>query len=308
MQRGFDHQYGLMRGEMDYFTHKYGEHPDWYRNDQPCQEEGYSTHLLAKEACRLIREKQPDKPLFLYLAFNAVHSPFQAPESYIKPYTFLKHPRRRYAGMVAALDEAVGQVIAALKEKGLLEDTLIIFSSDNGGPGDGGWIASNLPLRGRKGLLYEGGIRVCAFARWPGHVPAGKKVDEPFHMSDWYPTLIKLGGGSLEQKLPIDGCDIWPVVTKGAKSPHDVLLNCGMREEDQALRVGDWKLIHYHGKNELYNLAADIGETNNLANSHPEKLNELLARLESLMKDAVPRSTMQDQKKRKKKQGTDKND
>jgi arylsulfatase A-like enzyme len=284
-QRGFDHQYGLMRGEINYFTHKHGDHLDWYRDDQPCKDEGYSTHLLAKEACRRIREKQDDKPLFLYLAFNAVHYPWHVPHSYTKPFTHLKGPPRAYAGMVAAMDEAVGQVVAALKEKGLLENTLIIFSSDNGGPWPG-WITSNGPLRGRKGLLYEGGIRVCAFVCWPGRIPAGKTLNAPFHIVDWYPTLIKLAGGSLEQKLPIDGRDIWPVLTQGAQSPHEVILACGMKPENAAVRAGDWKLIHNGGKNELYNLATDLGETNNLAGSRPEMLKELLTKLDTLMGNA----------------------
>jgi arylsulfatase A-like enzyme len=115
--RGFDHQYGLWGGVIDYFTHKIKDKLDWHRNDQPCDDQGYSTHLLAKEACRIIREKSPDKPLFLYLPFNAVHSPFQAPDEYIKPYANLKGGRSTYAGMCSAMDEAIGQVLAALDEK-----------------------------------------------------------------------------------------------------------------------------------------------------------------------------------------------
>jgi arylsulfatase A-like enzyme len=286
-KRGFDHQYGLWFGMIDYFTHKRDDTLDWHRDDQPSKDEGYSTHLIAKEACRLIREKTSDKPLFLYLPFNAVHGPFQVPESYLKPYDQLTGVRRTYAGMVSAMDEAVGQVVAALKEKGLLENTLIIFSSDNGGPSPGK-VTSNGPLRAGKGTIYEGGIRVCAFASWPGHIPAGKTICEPLQGVDWYPTLLKLAGGSLEQKLPLDGRDIWPVLTQGAKSPHDALLICATKPGSAALRMGDWKLVHTEKYDELYNLSADLGEAKDLASSQPEKLKELQTKLTALMKDATP--------------------
>ena len=126
------HQYGLWFGMIDYFTHMRDGQLDWHRDDQPCRDEGYSTNLLAEEACRRIREKQPGKPLFLYLPFNAVHSPHQVPDRYLEPYANLTGVRRIYAGMVAAMDEAVGQVVDALDERGLRDNTLIIFSSDNG--------------------------------------------------------------------------------------------------------------------------------------------------------------------------------
>lgn len=307
-KRGFDHQYGLWFGMIDYFTHMRGEQLDWHRDDQPCKDAGYSTHLLAKEACRIVRESEAGKPLFLYLPFNAVHSPFQAPDEYLKPYAKLNGVRRTYAGMVAAMDEAIGQVIAALKEKGLLENTLILFSSDNGGPSPGK-VTDNGPLRAGKGTIYEGGMRVCAFAHWPGHIPGGKTVDEPLHAVDWYPTLVKLAGGSLEQKLPLDGCDIWPVLTAGAKSPHDAILLCGTIPERRAIRMGDWKLllnandkdaeestaVRVDGtKIELFNLASDLGEKKNLAAEQPEKVKELRAKLDALMSTSVASGALAD--------------
>ncbi|MCX6898086.1 MAG: arylsulfatase [Verrucomicrobia bacterium] len=315
-RRGFDHQYGFWFGMIDYFKHTRDTTLDWHRNDQPCNDEGYSTHLIAKEACRRVREKQPDKPLFLYLPFNAVHGPFQVPDSYLAPYDKLTGTRRTYAGMVLAMDEAVGQVVAALEEKKLKENTLIVFSSDNGGPSPGR-ITTNGPLRAGKGTIYEGGIRVCAFASWPGRIPAGT-IKEPIHAVDWYPTLVKLAGGKLEQKLPLDGLDIWPVLTQGTKSPHDALLLCGGRPEQAAIRMGDWKLLSNasevdaeksegktagkrargkaarvtHGV-ELYNLADDIGEKKNLADAQPEKVKELRAKLDALLKNAVPSGVVQ---------------
>jgi arylsulfatase A-like enzyme len=293
-QRGFDHQYGLWFGAIDYFTHLRGGILDWHRDDLPCKDEGYSTHLIAREACRIIREKNPDKPLFLYLPFNAVHGPHQVPEKYCAPYPDLKGVRRTYAGMLSAMDEAVGQVLAALEEKKIRDDTLIIFSSDNGGPSPGK-VTSNGPLRAGKGTIYEGGIRVCACVNWPGHIPAGKTIDEPLHAVDWYPTLAKLTGATLQQKLPLDGRDIWPVLTEGAKSPHDALILCGTQRGQAAVRMGDWKLLVNEGGKakakegeQLYNLAEDIGETRNLAADKPDKLRELRAKYDEMMKTAVP--------------------
>ncbi len=302
-RRGFDHQYGHMFGALDYFTHlRDGKH-DWYRDDKPLQETGYATHLLAREACRIIRDQPADKPLLLYVPFNGIHGPHQVPASYKEPYADLKEPRRTIAGMLAAVDEAIGQIAAALDEKGLRSNTLIIFSSDNGGPGPGR-ATMNGPLRAGKGTTYEGGIRACAFANWPGKIPSGTTNKEPIHVVDWYPTLLKLAGAPVKQSLPLDGLDIWPTLTKGAKSPHDAILLMGTIPSKAAVRSGDWKLlvnasekntedapddeITSKGGVELYNLAEDIGERRNLAESHPAKVKELRSKLDALMKDAVP--------------------
>lgn len=298
--RGFDHQYGHFFGALDYFKHIRDEKPDWYRDDKPLTEEGYATELIAKEACRLIREKPADKPLFLYVPFNGVHAPHQVPESYLAPYPDLTGVRRTMAGMVSAVDSAIGQIIAALEEKGLRGNTLILFSSDNGGPSPGK-VTMNTPLRAGKGTIYEGGIRVCSFANWPGHIPV-TTVKEPIHAVDWYPTLLKLAGASPEQKLKPDGLDIWPVLTSGAKSPHDAILLMGTVPGKAAVRMGDWKLLRNPSEVdsedaedksataglELYNLADDISESRNLAATNPEKLKELSTRLDALLKDAVP--------------------
>lgn len=300
--RGFDHQYGHFFGALDYFKHDRDGKMDWYRDDKPLVEEGYTTHLVSKEACRLVREQSADKPLFLYVPFNGIHSPHQVPDSYTEPYKDLPKLRQTIAGMLSAVDEAIGQITAALDEKGLRQNTLIIFSSDNGGPSPG-TATMNTPLRAGKATIYEGGIRVASFATWPGKIPAGITIDEPMHAVDWFPTLVKLTGAPAEQKLAPDGLDIWPVLTQGAKSPHEALLLPGMAPDKMALRMGDWKLLlnpsdkdaedakaseKSSGKMELYNLAADIAEKNNLATTQPEKLAELRTRLDALIKDAVP--------------------
>ena len=303
--RGFDHQYGHFFGMLDYFTHERMNKLDWYRNGESLKEEGYTTHLIAKEACKVIATGDQSKPLFLYVPFNGVHSPFQVPDSYLKPYAHLKGNRQKLAGMLAAVDEAIGQIEAALKQAGRLENTLIVFSSDNGGPSPG----DNTPLRDFKGSIFEGGTRAAAFATWPGRIPAGQRIRQPMHMVDWYPTLIKQAGGSLEQKLPVDGLDIWPMLTKQAASPHDAILSVSTQGPSRAaVRMGDWKLIvdggaadiappgkkkgkKAAGKYEavaLYDLSADPSEAKNLAEAQPERVKAMRARLAELLKDAVP--------------------
>lgn len=298
-RRGFDRQYGHYNGALDYFTHVRDGGFDWHRDDKVCRDEGYTTHLLARESVRLIREAAPGKPFFLYVPFNAPHTPLQVPEQYTKPYAHLPRQRQFYAGMTAALDEAVGQIVAALEEKKLREDTLIVFSSDNGGPVNQG--ATNGPLRAGKGTLYEGGVRVAAFAHWRGRLKSGTVVNQPLHMVDWYPTLLKLAGGSLEQKLPPDGRDIWPCLAEGKPSPHEAILLNAERDRG-ALRAGDWKLVLTGPADgsapkkkkaaagaavELFNLAEDPSEKTNLAAKHPEKVKELRARYDAFARQAV---------------------
>jgi arylsulfatase A-like enzyme len=306
--RGFDHQYGHFFGMLDYFTHERMNKLDWHRQGEPLKEEGYTTHLITAEACKVIATTDAAKPLFLYVPFNGVHSPFQVPEEYLKPYGDLKGNRQKLAGMLAAVDEAVGKIEDALRKAGRLENTLIVFSSDNGGPPPG----DNTPLRDFKGSIYEGGTRAAAFATWPGRIPAEQRLRQPMHMVDWYPTLIRLAGGSLEQKLPIDGLDVWPMLTKGAPSPHDAILSVSTQGPTRAaVRMGDWKLIvsgDADGEDDgasktkkkgkaaagkydsvaLYDLSADPSESKNLAAAQPERVRAMRARLAELIKDAAP--------------------
>jgi arylsulfatase A-like enzyme len=303
-RRGFDHQYGHYNGALDYFTHIRDGGFDWHKNDKVNRDEGYGTHLLAKEAVRLIDEYAGKKPFFLYVPFTAVHSPFQAPAKYTQAYDHLKGNRREYAGMLAALDEAVGQIVSAVEKKGERDNTLFIFSSDNGGPMPGK-ITSNGRFRAGKNTLYEGGVRVAAFVTWDGKIKAGSAVTEPLHMVDWYPTLLKIAGGALEQKLPLDGKDAWPTIALGKPSPHeDILINTTPNRG--ALRAGDWVLVVNgaaadneggpakkakktgSGTLELFNLKTDPYQQTNLADKMPDKARELRARLDGYARQAAP--------------------
>lgn len=310
-RRGFAQQYGHYNGAIDYFKLERDGGRDWHRNDRRSDDQGYSTHLLGDEAARVIRERDKDKPLFLYVPFNAVHGPWQVPDEYVKPYAHLKGNRAIYAGMLACMDEAVGKIVAAVDENGSRDNTLFIFASDNGGPAPG-VITDNGPLRAGKGTLYEGGTRVVAFATWQGKIQAGSTVREPLHIVDCYPTLLKLAGASLEQPLPLDGKDAWPVLAEGAASPHEAILY-NTTPYNGAIRMGNWKLVtnghvadsegakndtaeaarkkkkaSAQKQDELFNLAEDPNEKNNLASAHPEKVTELKARLEEYAAEAQP--------------------
>ncbi len=309
--RGFDHQYGHYFGAIDYFAHTRDGKHDWHKDDKAFQEEGYSTHLIAKHAVERIHQRDKAKPLFLYVPFNGVHAPLQVPERYLKPYDQLKGNRRTLAGMLSAVDEAIGQIVTALEKQGMRENTLIVFSADNGGPNPKS-LSTNGNLRAGKGTIYEGGVRVCAFANWPGHIPGGVTIQQPMHAVDWYPTLVTLAGGSLEQKLPLDGRDVWPMLTKAEKSPHDAIL-CVQSPTRAAVRMGDWKLLmnasqqddeegtagkSKKGKRkqgetlELYNLATDVGETQNLASQEPERVKQMRDKLTSLLENHAPQGQL----------------
>jgi arylsulfatase A-like enzyme len=310
-RRGFDRQYGHYNGAIHYFEHTRDGGFDWHRDDQVSRDDGYSTFLLADEAAKFIRQHDGAKPFFAYVPFSAVHSPLQVPEKYREPYAGMPGNRRTYAGMVTAMDEAIGRIVAAVEARGWRTNTLIVFSSDNGGPNPGK-LTSNGPLRAGKGTLYEGGVKVCAFANWPGRIQSNSVVNAAMHIVDWYPTLLKLAGAKSEAKLPLDGRDAWATITAGAPSPHDaILINAAPRKG--ALRMGDWKLVvngdaaeSFDGEDdaplpadekssavggsggvELFNLAEDPSEKSNLAAMRPDKVKELRARYDTFSRQQV---------------------
>jgi len=300
-QRGFDYQYGPLIGEIDYFSHEAAGVVDWYRNGEVVKEEGYSTTLLGNEAVKLIKQHDPDKPFYLYLAFNAAHTPYQAPDEYLKKYASIPDPSRRaYAGAITAMDDQIGRVVAALDEKQIRDNTLIVFMSDNGGtrnPMFTGAIADvskaripcdNGPYREGKGTNYEGGTRVVAFANWPGHIKPGSSVEGMVHAVDWYPTLLSLAGADPKQAKPVDGIDMGATLLEGKPSPRQEIVY-NIEPFRAAIREGDWKLLWrttLPSSSELYDLATDPGESKNLADQYPEKVTALQKRLDELAAQA----------------------
>jgi len=302
--RGFDYFYGNVMGEVEYFTHDRGGVIDWQRNGKFLNEKGYYTKLIGDEAVKLIDQQDGKQPFFLYFASLAPHAPYQAPEDYIDRYKSVADKQRRtYSGMITALDDQIGRIVAELDKKGLRDNTIILFASDNGGATSGlfaqgaksneeraheeGGIeqgakapASNAPFRGGKGGIHEGGVRVPAFVNWPAKLKP-RVVDAPLHMVDVMPTLLALTGAKGSPDHPFDGKDMWKTLAEGAPSPNeDVLID--VESFRGAIRKGDWKLIKIAllpGKTELFDLARDPGETTNVAEQNPEVVRELEGRL-----------------------------
>lgn len=296
---GFTRSYGSFAGGVDQYSHLYKKGPyreTWHRNHERVDEDGHATDLIAREAVRWIEAaSEHGKPWFVQVAFTAVHVPIQEPRIWVESYEgkIESESRRRYAACATHMDAAIGRMIDALEETGQKENTLIVFTSDNGGSGP--WkptgkypgeyepspvLGSNEPLRGRKGTVYEGGIRVPAFAHWPGRLPSGETMDRPVHIVDWMPTLLELAGYGATDELPFDGRDIWPLLAGEEAEPEPRALHF-RRNRGSALRLGDWKLVE-HRKNgrtetELFHLAEDPSESRNVADANAEKVAELSA-------------------------------
>ena len=311
--RGFDHFYGNLVGEVDYFTKERGGIVDWQRDGKFLKEDGYYTDLIGNEAVSIIDHHDTAKPLFLYVASLAPHAPYQAPKEDVDAYKDLPGDIHRhiYAAMITDLDTQVGRIVDALKQKGMLDNTLIIFSSDNGGATsalfatgarspeereESGGVgleektpASNGNLRGGKGSLHEGGVRVPTIFYWPAKLKP-RVVDEPLSMVDVMPTVLVLAGTHGSEDHPFDGKDIWLTLTEGASSPHeDILIN--VEAFRGAIRKGNWKLVKIAllpGKTELFDLSKDPGEQNNVADQFPEIAADLEARLMAYAKEKKP--------------------
>ncbi|PWU13429.1 MAG: sulfatase [Verrucomicrobia bacterium] len=298
-QRGFDYAYGATIGELDYFKHGDAGVLDWFRDNKPVHEKGYTTQLIGSDAVRYIYAQTPDKPFYLYLTFNAPHTPYQAPKEYVDRFPNIADPTRRtYAGMVTCLDEEIGKVVAALDKRGLRDNTLILFHSDNGGTTSKmftGQMADvskinlpcdNGPYRDGKGALFEGGCRVCACANWPGHIKA-QTVGGMMHAVDLYPTLAALAGASTAKCKPLDGMNVWDTIADGKPSPRTEFVY-NIEPFRGAVRQGDWKLIWrtmMPTSVDLYNLAEDPYEKNNVAAAHPDKVAAMQERLNTLAKE-----------------------
>jgi arylsulfatase A-like enzyme len=319
-QRGFDHFYGNVVGEVDYFTKDRGGVIDWQRNGTFLREEGYYTKQIGDEAVSLIEKHDSSKPLFLYFASLAPHAPYQAPKEDVDAYkdVFPDQEHREYAAMITGLDMQVGRVIAALEKKGMRENTLILFTSDNGGATSAlfatgarspeereasGGVAlgskpppSNAPFSGGKGSLKEGGVRLPAIVNWPAKIKPAV-VNEPLHHVDVMPTLLVLAGGKGDPGKPFDGRDATATIIDGKTSPHEEIL-VNVEAFRGAIRKGKWKLLKIAlmpGNTELFDLDKDPGEKENVADKHPDVVKDLEARLLAYARQQKPSEWMKAQ-------------
>ena len=289
---GFDYFYGFTPGCIDFFTHKYKDRPCFYRNNEKIEEDGYITDLFTDETIKFI-EQNKEKPFYLNLAYNAPHygkvdapgkeaNQLQAPDELVARFSGPDKDRNIYAAMVVSMDDGVGKIVATLDRLGLADNTLLIFTSDNGG--DTGYGASNGKYRGKKWDLWEGGIRIPCVMRFPGVITPGTTTSEPCSQIDFFETFAALAG--VKSISDTEGMDIGPIM----RSP-------GERHEERPLfwlngpmavvRMGDWKYVRLEEENGegdnaqtvvyemLFNLPADPTESNDLADSEPEKFKEL---------------------------------
>ncbi len=278
MVRGFDEFFGFLGFATTYFPNKRAKNKPnpILRGTTPVEETEYLTDVFAREAVDFIN-RHSKEPFFLYLSFNAVHGPLQAADKYLQRFENIQDERRRtFAAMNSAMDDAVGNVLVKLKELNLEDNTLIFFISDNGG-NTNKTSCSNAPLKGFKGQVWEGGIRIPFLVQWKGHLPAGKVYEKPVSSLDIFPTSIIAAGGKISPQWKLDGVDMLPYLS-GSKSglPHKTLYwRMGVQH---AVRDGDWKLVVVgsEGKPQLYNLDKDIGETTNVADQNSEKVKELM--------------------------------
>jgi arylsulfatase A-like enzyme len=293
LKHGFTTSYGYLRGQIDPYTHRYklGDHVTWHRNDSFVEEDGHVTRLITDEAVRVI-ESAGSRPFFLYVAHAAPHYPLNEPPRWIDPYkdVFSEPSRRHYAGSVSHMDDEIGRLVSALERTGARDNTIIIFSSDNGAQRS--WPAPdeeysgryaphpamgrNSPLRGWKTEVYEGGIRVPAFVNWPARLKGGRQVDVPAHIIDWAPTLITLAGGAVDEGWHLEGRDLWPLLagTATGSAPRRFYWNHANRM--WALRDGDWKLVaRTAGEVELFDLSSDRLEQQDVSHRFPDRVHRM---------------------------------
>jgi arylsulfatase A-like enzyme len=283
-ERGFDYHFGFLSGAHTYLPGKRDNDPI-IRNGVPVEEKEYLSDAFAREAVAFIGRSQT-QPWFLYFAFNAVHSPLDESD-YMKRFPNLTGNRKTYAGMLSALDDAVGRVLAKVRALGQEENTLIFFYSDNGGPTPQ-TTSRNDPLRGFKAQFFEGGIREPFLAQWKGKLPAGAVYREMVMGFDCHATALAAAGGEFPTDKPLDGVNLLPFLTgETSGRPHTQLF--WRSGGAHAARVGDWKLVHTRTEPPmLFNLKDDIGEKTDLATKEPAKLREVQAAFAEWEKDKKP--------------------
>lgn len=299
-QRGFDEFFGFLGGANAYLPQRGGDSvPNILRGTEPVQETEYLTDAFGREAVAFI-ERHKAEPWFLYLCFNAVHTPMHADDARLKKFAGIADERRRtYAAMMSAMDDAIGNVTDKLRSEGLEENTLVVFHSDNGGPTMASTTvngSANAPLRGSKRQTLEGGVRVPFLMSWKGRLPAGKAYERPVIQLDVLPTALAAAGIGVSNDARLDGVNLLPYLTGGESGPPHAELFWRFGEQ-MAVRRGDWKLVRY-GENtkvapnetwpKLYNLADDIGESRDVAAGHPDIVKELEATWKAWDKGNVP--------------------
>lgn len=287
MGQGFMHQYGHYAWGIDYYTKTIVHNAparfavyDWHRNQKPLREEGYATDLFAAEAERVIEARARDRkrPFFLYVPFNAVHGPLNPPADFPAGE---KDPLAIRDGMLRSLDTAVGRIAGAIDKHGFRNNTLFIFTNDNGPVLE----SMSTPWRGTKNTTFEGGVRVPCLLRWPGHTKPSSSHDGMMFIADFYSTFIQLAGANALQDTKVDGLDMTAMLFGGAASPRkEIVFEVTGSVRVPTIRSGDWKLMGEM----LFNIAKDPYEKNDVAGDHPGIVKRLAARLAQVDSERPP--------------------
>ena len=313
--RGFDHFYGFLGGAVDYYEHGRGRSRDWQRNGKTVVEEGYSTDLFAKEAVQLLKGRNKERTVFLYLPFNAPHGPFQAPDDLIEDYRgkgFDSQIAAR-AASITAMDGAIGKVLVALDDEEMTENTVVLFFCDNGAGGRsqrGGrgrraptnedLVIGNTPLRSGKGSVYEGGIRVPAVMRWPAQITPGSKCDTFVSVLDVLPSLADAASVGVDPPNPLDGTSVWQQIV-GGEEPADKSRSIVVASQrSRAVLADPWKLVQEGESTSLFNVRKDASESDDVSGDHQElvaRLKESLAPFEQMLEKSG-RSTSRSPRRR----------
>lgn len=279
-KNGFDYFFGIHSGAADYISHKSdGRKHDVHENEELVYPEGYLTDIFSDRAASFIKQKH-SKPFYLTVTYTAPHWPWQGPGD--KPYPdsvgyVAGGSPEIYARMMKSLDEGIGRIMQALEESKLAAETIVIFTNDNGGER----FSSHGPLSKSKGSLWEGGIKVPAFVRWPGKIKPGTETTQVVTTMDWTATILAAGKGKPHKAFPLDGIDIMPILTQKSQPVDRTLFwRVTQRAQQKAARIGDWKYLKDQNGEYLFHIAKDEGEKNNLKDQNPEIFNRLKAALE----------------------------
>jgi len=297
LKSGYEHFWGFRGGALDYFSHDTIAGKDLWSNDQPVSQQGYLTDLLADKSIEMLRTLAADvRPFFMSLHFNAPHWPWEGPDdeaesrrlAALEPgfdnmFSYDAGSQKTYAAMVTRMDWQIGRIREALRQLGILDNTIIIFTSDNGGER----YADTWPFTGKKGELLEGGLRIPAIVRWPRHVAAGTLSEQTVMSMDWLPTLLAAAGASPTPGYRSDGISLLPALG-GAPAIQRTLFWRYLNMNQEACRQGDWKYLKILDNTFLFNIAEDPLERANLKGRHPEMFARLVAAYRSWDREMLP--------------------
>jgi arylsulfatase A-like enzyme len=298
---GFDAFFGFKSGYIDYYQHTRGDGmSDLFENDTPVRVDGYMTDLITDRSLKFIQQNA-QTPFFLEVAYNAGHWPYQVPDHpsvaidnarHLQPFDNSTGTRADYVAMLERADQGVGKILGELKRLGLAENTLVIFTNDNGGE----WLSRNAPLYHRKDTVWEGGIRVPAIMRWPGHIPAGKVSSQVGITMDLTMSVLAATGTPVRQDARLEGIDLLPILAGRVPAVQRTLFwrILANNRTQRAVRQGDWKFVIDGDDAMVFNLARDIGERTDLARERQgqdvaRRLRPLLAAWENDVDDEAMR-------------------